>query len=119
ILHRVIGRSWRNEAVHLVTKGDSSPRDVVQPSENTVCLGRLTGFTYKDRDYDLRRWFWRPVNVAVAGLSAFCARCRRSFLFREQERPYRDQRLPQKAAILLIRCLIYPAKWLSGHPVSM
>jgi signal peptidase I len=113
VLHRVIRRRKDANGVKLVTKGDSSPCDVVQPSERVECLGRLTGMTYRGIEYDLEKWFWPFINVGVALLSSFCVLCRRSFLFSAEERPYGDQKWPQKAAILAIRGLIYPAKWLS------
>jgi signal peptidase I len=119
VLHRVIRRQWNENGIKLVTKGDSSPTDLVQNYQKVEYLGRLVGIHYLGIDYDLERWFWRPVNIGVALLSSFCVLCRNSFLFSQKERPYSDQKWPQKAATLIIRSLIYPAKWLSIRKPQM
>ncbi len=116
LLHRVIRKVGAGGHARLITKGDSSPRDL-QHFTGEQCVAKVREIYQDGHVCAIHEGVWRPINLAVAGLSWFSSLFVDGYPF-IRKKDFRRQVLPQRLANSALKRLVRLGKRLTRRPAE-
>jgi signal peptidase I len=116
LLHRVIRKVGSGEHARLITKGDSSPRDL-QHFTREHCVAKVREIYQEGHACAIHEGVWRPINLAVAGLSWFSSLFVDGYPF-IRKKDFRRQVLPQRLSNSALKRLVRLGKRLTRRPAE-